>query len=67
MTNHIRREFLRTTATAARVGPGDKEDRPGGAMRSGLRMPPDLAFGPAKMEQMRAVEGKLLAEWANRA
>lgn len=36
-------------------------------MRSGLRMPPDLTFGPAKMEQMRAVEGKLLAEWANRA
>lgn len=44
-----------------------EEDRPGGAMRSGLRMPPDLAFGPAKMEQMRAIEGKLLAEWANRA
>ena len=44
-----------------------EEDRPGGAMRSGLRMPPDLAFGPATMEQMTAVEGKLLAQWANRA
>lgn len=43
------------------------EDRPGGAMRSGLRMPPDLEFGPATMEQMRAAEAALLAAWAERA
>jgi len=43
------------------------EDRPGGAMRSGLRMPPDLEFGPATMDEMRAAEASLLAAWAERA
>ena len=43
-----------------------EEDRPGGAMRSGLRKPPDLGGGPATMETMMEVEAALLEAWAGR-
>ena len=43
-----------------------EEDRPGGAMRSGLRKPPDLGGGPATMEAMLEVEAALLEAWAGR-
>ena len=47
-----------------------EEDRPGGAMRSGLRKPPDLGGGPATMEAtmeaMMEAEAALLEAWAAR-
>ncbi len=41
-----------------------EEDRPNGAMASGLRKPPELGFGPATMEAMMQAEAAALAAWA---
>ncbi len=43
-----------------------EEDRPGGAMSSGLRKPPELGFGPATIEAMMEVEAAVLEAWAAR-
>ena len=43
------------------------EDRPEGAMRSGLRKPPELGFGQATMGDMMEIEAALLEAWRARA
>ena len=43
-----------------------EEDRPGGAMRSGLRKPPALGGGPATLEAMMEIEEEALAAWMTR-
>ena len=43
-----------------------EEERPGGAMRAGLRKPPELGRGGATMEAMMEAEAALLEAWAAR-